>query len=590
MPENEEKTIESVTVEINNQQNYPFDMCDSEDISRVQFLHHAGVLFFSAWLSRLDQLHGGTLLKQWLALVLLEAVNIEQSKYVNWECLSLFFGTVLSGTVEQRLQLERIASTDTDLSILQVNAEVADVAHCDDFYYDPHTKHYTGMHKLLKGWCSAIRWADKALHSDFIHTVEGMPVYMHHADNYQDLRERFFPIIAKFRQTVALRAEKKITIIIDRGIYSIETFQSVKKDSNLELISWEKGYKAGEYDSEKCDGQFCYSRLRNHATDKRLYTFAYMDKRWERDPEIRKLIVVATNPKAKTVEVSILCTDLQRNAQEVILLIFKRWIQENDFKYLDKHYGINQITSYATIPYEKLRETIEDKQEQSAQKKALLLEKRSLENHLKTMLHKEHKQSVRMNSLNEALHKINTSADKEIEASERKRRSRLQAQLTRATKTSDAIAVQKNEYDRLIVLNQQQLADCDQSVSKLDRLVHEGYERLDTKKKRVMDCIKILARNIFYAMIASFKKSYNNYRDDHQYFREFTHAPGFWVQNGTTIVVYIYPAAHLPPKLRTCFEQILDEVQQKPLLLPDGSGRTFTLQLASPEGFKLAMG
>ncbi len=129
--------------------------------------------------------------------------------------MSLFFGRVLPGTVEQRLQLVQIASTDTDQSILKVNAEIAGVAHCDDFYYTPHTKHYTGMHKLLKGWCSAIRWADKALHSDFIHTVEGMPVYMYHADNYQDLRERFFPIIADFRQTVTLPAEKKIIIIID---------------------------------------------------------------------------------------------------------------------------------------------------------------------------------------------------------------------------------------------------------------------------------------------------------------------------------------------------------------------------------------
>jgi len=25
-------------------------------------------------------------------------------------------------------------------------------------------------------------------------------------------------------------------------------------------------------------------------------------------------------------------------------LIFNRWIQENDFKYLDKHFGINQLT------------------------------------------------------------------------------------------------------------------------------------------------------------------------------------------------------------------------------------------------------
>jgi len=590
LPENEAKTIESVPVEIHNQHSYPFDTSESEGISTVHFLHHAGVLFFSAWLSQLGQLNSGVLLKQWLAMVLLDAVNIEQSKYVNWDCLSLFFGRTLTGTVEQRLHLEKIASTDTASSILKVNAEVADVAHCDDFYYDPHTKHYTGIHKILKGWCSSIRWADKALHSDFIHTVEGMPVYIQYADNYQDLRERFFPIITDFRRVVTLPEEKKITIIIDRGIYSLETFQRVKNDPTLELISWEKGFESGQYDSEKCDGQFCFSRLRNHAIDHRLYSFAYMDKRWERDPAIRKLIVIATNPKGKTVEVSILCTDLDRNAQEVITLIFRRWLQENDFKYLDKHYGINQITSYATVSYEKLRETIEDKQEQSAQRKALLFEKSTLEDHLKRLLHKEHKKELRISYLKETLQTINTNPDKQYTASEKKTRSRIQAQLTRATKTSDALAIQKKEYDRLIEINQQQLAGCDQNVSKLDRLVNEGYERLDTKKKQVMDSIKIFARNIFYTMIASFKKSYNNYRDDHQYFREFTRAPGFWVQNGNSIVVYLYPAAHLPPKLRKCLEQILDELQQEPLILPNGSGRTFSLKLVPPEGFKLAMG
>jgi hypothetical protein len=91
-----------------------------------------------------------------------------------------------------------------------------------------------------------------------------------------------------------------------------------------------------------------------------------------------------------------------------------------------------------------------------------------------------------------------------------------------------------------------------------------------------MDSIKIFARNIFYTMIASFKKSYNNYRDDHRYFREFTRAPGFWIQNGDSIIVYLYPAAHLPPKLRNCFEQILDELQQKPLILPDVTSHTET--------------
>jgi hypothetical protein len=32
--------------------------------------------------------------------------------------------------------------------------------------------------------------------------------------------------------------------------------------------------------------------------------------------------------------------------------MFNRWIQENDFKYLNKHFGINQLTSYRSTPYE----------------------------------------------------------------------------------------------------------------------------------------------------------------------------------------------------------------------------------------------
>ncbi len=61
------------------------------------------------------------------------------------------------------------------------------------FYYDPHTKHYTGMSKLLAGWCPTIRLADKALHSDFIHTLKGSPVYFASTDNYEDIRKRFIP-------------------------------------------------------------------------------------------------------------------------------------------------------------------------------------------------------------------------------------------------------------------------------------------------------------------------------------------------------------------------------------------------------------
>ena len=92
------------------------------------------------------------------------------------------------------------------------------------------------------------------------------------------------------------------------------------------------------------------------------YRFSYQDHRWEKDGGMRRLIVRATNPRGKSVEVAVLSDDLQREAGETILLIFRRWVQETDFKYLDKHFGIDQITSYRAVAYEELSAELADKE------------------------------------------------------------------------------------------------------------------------------------------------------------------------------------------------------------------------------------
>jgi len=55
----------------------------------------------------------------------------------------------------------------------------------------------------------------------------------------------------------------------------------------------------------------------------------------------------------------ILSDDLKRPGEDLIRLMFKRWLQENDFKYLEKHFGINQITSYASVSYKVLKDQVE---------------------------------------------------------------------------------------------------------------------------------------------------------------------------------------------------------------------------------------
>jgi hypothetical protein len=147
-----------------------------------RFCHHAGILLFSAYFQPLAEGLGeaAALIKQWLAAVLLGASNIEQSKLLDWNALQSLLGDVVVNLRQQRHVLGELARTGVLESLLRFNGNWADIEQCRDFYYDPHSKHYTGAQKILKGWCSRLRFAEKVLHMDFIHTVSGAPVYIVH--------------------------------------------------------------------------------------------------------------------------------------------------------------------------------------------------------------------------------------------------------------------------------------------------------------------------------------------------------------------------------------------------------------------------
>jgi hypothetical protein len=134
--------------------------------------------------------------------LLLGALNIEQSKFLNWQDLTDLLGSVVRFPHPQRQELERLATPASFEGIARFNGRQLKAGEQSDFYFDPHTKQYTGQENVLQGWCPAIRCADKAMHSDFIHTVAGEPLYFETTDNFSDLRERFFGVVERCRQVL----------------------------------------------------------------------------------------------------------------------------------------------------------------------------------------------------------------------------------------------------------------------------------------------------------------------------------------------------------------------------------------------------
>jgi hypothetical protein len=517
---------------------------------RVSFCHHLGVLLFSAVLSGVEKELGasGWLLKQWLATLLLGAVNIEQTKLLDFEDLRRLLGRTLRSLFPQRGQLTELAAGTTASQLLSFNAQWVGAAQRRDFYFDPHTKHYTGMQHVLKGWCARIRWADKVVHSDFFHTAAGEPVYLECADNYQDMRERFAALLPRFRQVLGLPAEAVVTCVIDRGIFSHEVFTTTLEAPDYHLITWEKNFKPGPWAPQKPADQYVLERTRNHAQDKRVYRFEYIDQDWAKNPKMRQLIVQATNPQERTVQVGVLTDDRQRAASEIIYLMFNRWTQENDFKYLDEHWGINQITSYASVAYERLKDQVEQKQIKSGEYKALEQKTAQLKTQLSKLLLSQHQHPRKS-----------------------------------ARRTERITALTQD-----LAQAQQAQAQTQKEASRLDVLIEQQMVRLDTRNKRLLDSLKLIARNAFYQALQPFKATYNNYRDDHELFRNLTQADGVLAESPDRVEAYLLPTVNYPPALEKIANGLLTEINQKDPKMPDGSGRQLRLHLGQKTGFQIA--
>jgi hypothetical protein len=209
----------------------------------AQLCDHLGMLVFASALTTISQATNPPepLLAQWLGSVLLGARNIEQTKYLNWEDLGTILGQTVRFPTTQRDELTRLATPATIDAVLRWNHQQLNLPDADgDLYYDPHTAHYTGTQNILKGWCASIRWADKLINSDYIHTAQGHPIYFECTDSFDDLRGRFFPLIERLRASLQWSPQRVLTFIVDRGIYSNDVFNQVLADPNIHFITWEK--------------------------------------------------------------------------------------------------------------------------------------------------------------------------------------------------------------------------------------------------------------------------------------------------------------------------------------------------------------
>ena len=530
--------------------------------SPIVFCHHAGLTLCRILIDGMSAGFGeaADIIRQWTAMILCGCMNIENGRSLNYQALGILLGEQLCSSDRQREKLHSIAGESVALAMLERNIRMVGASLSDTFLYDPHGIEYTGQLKTLKGWLGSSHKVAKAYYQDFIHTVGGEPVFIALDDNYSDMRMRFIANVAKFRSILGGDKNRKLTFVVDRAIYNVDYLVEMKK-MGVEIVTWEKNYRRGQWDTlDKSDiRQITIARKRNDMSDTVTHTVRYVRRSWEKEPSFSQFIVMLAKPNREPVELSVICTDPEQPDADCLIPILGRWLQENDFMFLDK-LGINEVTSYKSVSYEEIAASLQDREMVNMERKSQCVKRLELKKELGLVLvsiedfdaKKEHRHIKWQEQENEI------EADAQVlpldDATIRSRRHTLKtakvAFIRNEKSFLEKTGKRKGELRQRISEMEESIAGQAESVSRLERIIQDEYRKLNFMPKTVMDCVKIIARNIIYNRLKTFRPIYDNRRNDLVLLRELIEAIGYIQEDGTSVVVSLYPSRHYSKEVR----------------------------------------
>jgi hypothetical protein len=198
-------------------------------------------------------------------------------------------------------------------------------------YVDGHMKVYTGKRRLQEFYNSQRRLAIPGVHAYFVGDRNGRPLLYVNEKLPAYLGNAVPDIVAAIRQVVGKR---KFTLIFDRGGFDHKLFMWLDKE-RIGFVTYQQGSpNLPESTFSRREARFEGRRIRlDMAEDNRGWVNG-------RGPW-RRVVVRAKDGR----QIPII-TNLRLRAPLLACLMVVRWRQENFFKYMDAHYGLDHLISY----------------------------------------------------------------------------------------------------------------------------------------------------------------------------------------------------------------------------------------------------
>ncbi len=515
-----------------------FPLLSGEQPGKPFISQHAGILLLAPEFDEAFD-HLPAILRQTAAQILIGCVNQEQGKLIDYNGLSRIAGKVIRDLKRQRTLLDLLAEQGVEARVYEGNIRLLKLRSADELilYCDTHHSEYTGCERIVQGWSGLQKKALRGIMMEFFHTAQGQPCMVGHYDNFYDGRQRFFLLRERLVERL-LPWSGHFVWVHDRGYWGYDFLRQIVECDDI-FIQWEKNYKQDGWDQPyQHDGNFPMTLQGNSSRDQRKQVKVdWREQKWDRFANGRRFIVRVKHASGQNGEVAIVTSHPTMPAEKVIRLMLSRFLQENDFSYLNRHVGINELTARKFDRYQAIAHELKDRDVDSRAYKKAKKQKLALQEKLKQCLFKI-----------DGLSPISFATLKKDRTRLRQQKDRLAEQLSQLAPRTVADNVlarlsrrvhelkekfHLNSDQRVVAeerraeetkrhqLHQQidevngQLAQISRTESRLLMFIEEQYMRPNMDRKVLVDAVRITSRNGFCRVLQDFRPYYDNYRDDH---------------------------------------------------------------------------
>lgn len=203
-------------------------------------------------------------------------------------------------------------------------------------YVDGHMKAYTGKRRLAEVWNSQRRMPLPALHSYFVGDADGRPLLTVTEPLSANLAKAMPRVVAAIREVLG---DRQFTVIFDRGGYDGKLFTWLR-GQHIDFITYQKG-------SPKLP-EVAFTRRETRFEGRHVRFMLAQDEVRVAGTGPWRRIVLRTKDGHQTPILTSLGP--RHSAARIACLMLARWRQENLFKYMGEHHGLDQLISYHAEP------------------------------------------------------------------------------------------------------------------------------------------------------------------------------------------------------------------------------------------------